>query len=111
MNTPWKIDEGFIINCNGGLIGLVDEMGGLEIARRIVACVNACKNISDNDLEGLITFGGLTLDRLNVLTAQRDELLAALKALTEVLGPDLPVDMVKAEYDKSCELVKKYDHA
>ena len=87
MNTPWRIDEGFVLTCNGGLIGMVDEMGGLEIARRIVACVNACAEIETEKLEENISdpvaglFGRIAarLSKENrVLTAQRDELLAAL---------------------------------
>jgi len=60
-------------------------------ARRIVACVNACRGLSTKELEenGLVSAVGhelLNLDaQLATVTAQRDELLKALKA---TLGPD-----------------------
>ncbi len=117
MNTPWRIDEGFVLTCNGGLIGLVDEMGGLEIARRIVACVNACAEIETEKLEENISdpvaglFGRIAA-RLStenrVLTAQRDELLAALRALygwqraeVEHFGATTPDDFIIEMVEKA----------
>lgn len=57
-------------------------------ARRIVACVNACKHYTTEDLEDVgENLSGVFADvkaRCAELVAQRDELLAALKALLEV---------------------------
>lgn len=55
-------------------------------ARRIVACVNACRGLSTEDLEktGLVSAVGYQLQRL---TAQRDGLRAALEALVLFTKP------------------------
>lgn len=58
-----------------------DEQRGLDNARRIVACVNACAGICTEALEDFAKtdrFDGPTYDDL---TQQRDELLAALESL------------------------------
>ena len=60
-----------------------------EHARRIVACVNACAGMPTEYLEkvGLPEFAGKTLcadmaqQELDRVTAQRDQLLAALEAI------------------------------
>lgn len=94
---PWLIDEN---NIHIGSIATLhgDDAGYSEIwsewdgspkshkdnARRIVACVNACRGLATDDLEqrGLISAVGselLSADR------QRDKLLAALKDCVESL--------------------------
>ena len=52
-------------------------------ARRIVACVNACKGISTEDLETLPTLQ-TALDEAALIEKQRDELLAALESVAVV---------------------------
>lgn len=51
-------------------------------ARRIVACVNACKGVSTEWLEAnksIVVLGAPIADRFRAVEQQRDELLAALK--------------------------------
>ena len=52
-------------------------------ARRIVACVNACRGLSTDELEqhGLVSAVGYELIEL---TKQRDELLAALQGMIDI---------------------------
>ncbi len=60
-------------------------------ARRIVACVNACAGISDEELE-IVADGDETLKLCFArLTKQRDELVAALKKIvaTPHMGQDI----------------------
>lgn len=59
--------------------GMVSEEGKSN-ARRIVACVNACRGLSTDDLErkGLVAAVG---NQLLDIEKQRDELLEALKHL------------------------------
>ena len=56
------------------------EMPSADNARRIVACVNACRGLSTDELEqhGLVSAVGYELMEL---TKQRDELLEAAKAV------------------------------
>lgn len=53
-------------------------------ARRIALCVNACKNLTNGELDDLISLGGMSLDMLKRLTAQRDELVTRLTALEDI---------------------------
>lgn len=61
-------------------------------ARRIVACVNACAGLPQGALDGGWTARGMSEyaialeQRRDELIAQRDELLAALKAAKETLA-------------------------
>lgn len=66
-------------------------------ARRIVACVNACAGILNNELES-ISYAQL-LESHNYIQLQRDELLAALKGAEEQLryvGNGCPDEAVHA---------------
>lgn len=48
FNEPWKVAEGrgfYLVDANGDLMGV-----DLPSVTRIVACVNACKGISNDDL-------------------------------------------------------------
>lgn len=60
----------------------------VEMARRIVACVNACEGVPTDVLENTVQRGGALMyqqERRKAAEAQRDELLAALeKAFPEL---------------------------
>lgn len=87
---PWSFES------NSSFVDICDSMGkivadtgasscrgdadlGIENARRIVACVNACSRFSTEHLENypLISEHGFSM--YESVKAQRDELLAALK--------------------------------
>ena len=103
---PWKISHddsteewSIITNQHGSIIANVNEetgpelvgsapvmrkMPGLENARRIVACVNACIGIRTEALEHRAHMLKAADDDIAQLTAQRDELLAALELAESV---------------------------
>lgn len=74
----------FVTDAGAGLItyGHLSEAN----ARRIVACVNACAGFSDDELREVAANGGfIDQTRYNAkVTAQRDQLLSALKGMVEV---------------------------
>lgn len=94
---PWSVKPGPKIIGNGeDLLGMPIDVARLNLtvghyeseeanARRIVACVNACKGLPTKELEelGIVGVVGrelIDLDaKLAAITAQRDELLKALK--------------------------------
>lgn len=62
-----------------------------EVARRIVACCNALKNVSTEWLEaqsGIVCLGSPIKDRFLEIEQQRDELLAALILASCCLEPN-----------------------
>ena len=87
---PWRTAErsGFpfhIDDARGESVAVMladddhDEQRGLDNARRIVACVNACAGIPNEQLEcDNVEFVRIFNER-NTLKQQRDELLAALE--------------------------------
>jgi len=98
-NTPWYRDGDAIYDnpeCTGNPIAHVltcaydNDLNHVD-ARRIVACVNACEGLAAEYLEnvGLPEFAGKTLcadmvqQEIDRVTAQRDQLLAALDTLVE----------------------------
>ncbi len=60
-----------------------DEQRGLDNARRIVACVNACAGIPTEMLEERRECAGAWFPELENAKKQRDELLAALEFMLE----------------------------
>lgn len=83
-------------------------------ARRLVACWNACEGIDTEDLEAgsVSIIAKLHDDAANRLLAQRDELLAALKAITEILDDEIKTatdeELARGLSDPQClEHVKK----
>jgi hypothetical protein len=84
---PWKVQKphagnrGFEIADSSGLNQVCQDVNEAN-ARRIVACVNACRGLPTDELEqrGLVQAVGAELIEL---TNQRDQLLAALKNLDE----------------------------
>lgn len=111
---PWSILRGSIVAYTPGLYGLInDGDANEEDLRRIVACVNACKGLSTDELErfGLASAFGTELleiekQRNHLATKvadlelalfaenqkradverERDQLLAALKEAREALA-------------------------
>jgi hypothetical protein len=78
----WRLDsenESMIESGNGIHIASVQNE---DDARRIVACVNACSGISNEELEAIAQDD--STDALNELLVQRDELLAAIEPLAEL---------------------------
>jgi hypothetical protein len=61
-------------------------------ARRIVAAVNACKGITNEELEWIASTGGMLGPRqdISMLAEQRDELLASLKRIRGMTDADDP---------------------
>lgn len=98
---PWKINHddsteewSIVTNQHGSIVANVNEetgpelagsipvmrkMPGMENARRIVACVNACAGVSNGELA--MTTMSVVLARINEAEQQRDELLAALEII------------------------------
>lgn len=103
---PWKINHddsteewSIVTNQHGSIVANVNEetgpelagsipvmrkMPGMENARRIVACVNACAGVSNGELA--MTTMSVVLARINEAEQQRDELLAALEEAKSVLS-------------------------
>lgn len=90
VNEPWKVVNRGDEECSdidakgpegwGGDVTLATNIGNAN-ARRIVACVNALKNVSTEWLEaqnGIVCLGSPIKDRFLELEKQRNELLAAL---------------------------------
>lgn len=66
---------------DGWIVGDCDGPDALANARRIVACVNACKGIDTKFLEEALLAGAEPALYAHTLMQQRDELLAALKPI------------------------------
>lgn len=92
---PWKVwgrtvsgQKGLLIeDRHGESIALVHEGGTNDEAdaRRIVACVNACKGIPTDVLEHAANFGAAGIQTIESVRKQRDELLALVEKTTGVL--------------------------
>lgn len=86
---PWTSEGDAVYQGRHGGFGLRNGPNPEADARRIVACVNACEGLSTALLENTVKILDMTLkDRLSIhqkeqeiLTAQRDELLTAIKHL------------------------------
>lgn len=67
---------------NGYFIAICEGPDKSENARRIVACVNACAEISTENIETMPSGGFMAVAETVVsLAAQRDQLLEALKSI------------------------------
>lgn len=63
-----------------------DSTGKVEAdARRIVACVNYCAGLETGDMINATESGNGAAESINALIAQRDELLAALNNLVDII--------------------------
>ena len=126
---PWRTVP-FI--CHGSSIGIQDadgkwigEEGYAEVqyiprfnpehARRIVACVNACKGLQTDLLESIAMMGDTLASRFKLrdetereLQAQRDALLAKLKVLTRSLSyEELMHDDQRDAFKQACAAIAK----
>lgn len=79
---PWKNDGTYISDATGLCID-PNVMGGEEVARRIVACVNACAGIETEIIER-------NVGNVWKLLQQRDELLEATKELLLLVDDFMP---------------------
>lgn len=87
-DEPWHLGTGFLAiydQYGWGVAGVTEhphQVSGERVAnaRRIVACVNACRGLSTDELEkhGLVSAVGTELIELE---KQRDQLLAALEQI------------------------------
>ena len=97
---PWKQDEDselLITNSELERVGeTIVRTDTKADARRIVACINACKGIPTDQLEGR-TFGKRYMDALK----QRDELLAALWRSRNLIG----CGSVEAAHNCICDAI------
>lgn len=90
-------DKKMDFSCQGvqeGGVALLDKDGSAvgvifkeEDARRVVACLNACKGISTENLEDNKPIIELAND-YNAVLKQRDDLLTELKRMVDVFGRD-----------------------
>ena len=93
---PWRVGRPFTVVSDTP----VPEMGGSDAveyygghligesiieanARRIVACVNACEGMRNDELEGGLLIGVMQ-SKIDRLECQRDELLAALQGMIDI---------------------------
>jgi hypothetical protein len=84
VQHPYAGDRGWEVAFEPGLEQLCQDISEAN-ARRLVACWNACEGISTEALEGDDAPRKLREDR-DLLLAQRDELLAQLKKVREVIA-------------------------
>lgn len=124
LHTPEPWDQGLYDNPKRLALAIFDERHDevavsdtVETARRIVACVNACAGIETERLEKnasdpIAGLFGRMASRLTTenkkLTAQRDDLLAALRALygwtkaeVEHFGATCPDDFIIEMVEKA----------
>lgn len=84
---PWKADWRIVKNSRGFRVAIAEastDVECAETARRIVACVNACRGLSTDELEqhGLVSAVG---SELAELVRQRDELLRDMQDVLDML--------------------------
>ena len=116
---PWKISHddsteewSIVTNQRGSIIANVNEetgpelvgsvpvmrkMPGLENARRIVACVNACSGIRTEALEHRAHMLKAHDDTIAELKRQRDELFDEFKQLMKFYGVDSAAELIRAQ--------------
>lgn len=118
--AEWKAGEdahGFnLVTSEGDLLPLCDMEAGPDDdyeanARRLVACWNACEGITTERLEdlgrplmkhliGCDERAARQVKEAAALTAQRDELLSALKVAEESVGDSKSLEIVRAAIAK-----------
>ena len=83
-------------------------------ARRIVACVNACEGLDTELLENITTMGDSLASRFKMrdqvereLEAQRDELLAALIAITTTRCDGMDITPINDAWDIATAAIAK----
>ena len=77
---PWKhVGQGDIIDAHGNDVACVylrESFENEDVARRVVACVNACEGIMTEYME---KFSATTFNDFKRMKEQRDELLTIVK--------------------------------
>lgn len=69
---PW-VKDGLMVKSNSGrYIGYLEDFSDAD-AERVIACVNVCKNLANEQLNDLIQLGGLSLNMLDSVMKERDE--------------------------------------
>lgn len=79
----WIIDGLMVKSNSGRYVGYLEDFSDADVAR-VIACMNACKNLRNEQLNDLIQLGGISLGMLEVLTEQRDK----YKRILEDHGPE-----------------------
>ena len=80
----WLTENGLMVRSEDGTyVGYLEDFSDADVAR-VIACVNACKNLRNEQLNDLIQLGGISLCMLEVLTEQRDK----YKRILEDHGPE-----------------------
>lgn len=80
---PW-VKDGLMVKSNSGrYIGYLEDFSDAD-AERVIACVNVCKNLANEQLNDLIQLGGLSLNMLDSVMKERDEYKTRLAALEEL---------------------------
>jgi len=80
----WLTENGLMVRSEDGTyVGYLEDFSDADVAR-VIACVNACKNLRNEQLNDLIQLGGISLGMLEVLTEQRDK----YKRILEDHGPE-----------------------
>lgn len=77
-------DGAFVFKVESSAPFILQVSDRIAIAKRIVACVNACEGVPTDVLENTVQRGGALMyqqERRKIAEAQRDELLAALERL------------------------------
>jgi hypothetical protein len=85
-SEPWEVwnhDGDWTIVAKSRTSGILVDIGAAhfakEDAQRLVLCVNACKNLTNEELDYLVHLDGITLETVDKLRLQRDALLSALR--------------------------------
>lgn len=80
----WLTENGLMVRSEDGTyVGYLEDFSDADVAR-VIACVNACKNLRNEQLNDLIQLGGISLNMLDSVMKERDE----YKRLLENHGPE-----------------------
>lgn len=91
-----EVFAGFGSNDDGARRQRVAVCYTAEDAHHIVACVNYCAGLEDNDMISATESGNGAADTIKALSGKCDELLAALNLFALDIGDDL--DAARAEF-------------
>lgn len=102
---PWESHEHMVFQGEHGGFSLRNDRNNAEDARRIVACVNACRGIPTEELEqkGLVVASG---DQLLEVEQQRDDIgFQKAKELLAELKKDVELTMRNNQVGKNLLVV------
>jgi len=109
---PWKLqDDGIFVSvvCDDSM-EILPAMRSSECKhdfRRIVACVNACSGVPTDELE-LNEYEQYIIEtgtRIGELTAQRNELLTALKGIRDLMG----YEWLREEFNEARDVISRVE--